>query len=224
MFAGEKSPQGPWVYLPSPSSGPVIWQAPFSRALPRLQDNKQHHVWLVSEFSGLERSVCIGCCCVVTPACLTTVAQALRKQKPTVVCRKSQILSKQTWLGLHVWHPQSYPKVQVNVPKVRWAMQCHPDNTSNPRWWTHNPLFYCDTQWLDYVLSRPTLVENVFSTICCKLLNIVLLWCFWQRITHNSICCIVLYQWVPVFWWWMGVVMHANQLQSNWTFESCFNF
>lgn len=58
---------------------------PFSRALPRLQDNKQHHVWLVSEFSGLERSICIGCCCVVTPVCLTTVAQALRKQKQTVV-------------------------------------------------------------------------------------------------------------------------------------------
>lgn len=60
VFAGEESPQGPWVYLPSPSSGPVIWQAPSARALPRLQDNKQHHVWLVSEFSGLERGVCIG--------------------------------------------------------------------------------------------------------------------------------------------------------------------
>lgn len=56
----------------------------FTQALPRLQDNKLHHVWLVSEFSGLERSICIGCCCVVTPVCLTTVAQALRRQKPTV--------------------------------------------------------------------------------------------------------------------------------------------
>lgn len=84
VFAGGKGPHGPWVYLPSPSSGPLIWQAPFSRALLHLQDNKQHHVWLVSEFSGLEHSICIGCCCAVNPVCLTTVAEALRKQKPTV--------------------------------------------------------------------------------------------------------------------------------------------
>lgn len=107
VFAEEKSPQGPWVYLPSPSSGPSIWQAPFTQALPCLQDNKQHHVWLVSEFSGLERSICIGCCCVVTPVCLTTVARALRKQKPTVVWRKSQIQCKQAWPWLRVRHPHS---------------------------------------------------------------------------------------------------------------------
>lgn len=84
---------------------------PFSRALPRLQDNKQHHVWLVSEFSGLERSICIGCCCVVTPVCLTTVAQALRKQKKTAVragryqMHGSSVWPRPPWIRKPAWHP-----------------------------------------------------------------------------------------------------------------------
>lgn len=119
VCCGEKSPQGHG--RPPPHSHPCQfifylhhqgrWFDKLPLACLRLQDTKQHHVWLVSEFNGLERSVLYQLLLRRNPCLFDNGCSGAKKTE--AYCSMQEVRANTAW---------PYPEVHINVRHVGHAM------------------------------------------------------------------------------------------------------
>lgn len=76
----------------------------------RLQDTKQHHVWLVSEFNGLERSVLYQLLLRRNPCLFDNGCSGAKKTE--AYCSMQEVRANTAW---------PYPEVHINVRHVGHA-------------------------------------------------------------------------------------------------------